>query len=224
MINFIKQIPIIQYLIWFRKKKYLQRKNKFLHMGYFSQVNQCLFKGKVDLAPYSNINNCTIGTHVRIGEKSKLCYCNISSYSVLGPECLIGLGIHPTEYISTQNFLYQKNYVFSICPDTFNFKFKEYKITTIGSDVWIGARVIIPGGIHIGNGAIIAAGSIVTKNVPPYAIMAGCPAKIIRYRFDHNIIDRLLEIEWWKWDLEKIKMNHSLFFDIKKFIETNKLH
>ena len=88
----------------------------------------------------------------------------------------------------------------------------------IGSDVWIAGDVTILSGIIIGNGAIIACNSVVTKDVPPYAFVAGNPAEIKKYRFDDNVIKKLLEIKWWKWSDEKIRNNIEYFRDINKFV------
>lgn len=75
----------------------------------------------------------------------------------------------------------------------------------VGSDVWIGAKSTVMSGVNINHGAVIAACSVVTKDVPPYAIVGGNPAKIIRYRFTSDQIDSLLKIKWWEWDEQKIK-------------------
>lgn len=75
----------------------------------------------------------------------------------------------------------------------------------IGNDVWIGAQSTIMSGIKISDGAIIAAGSTVTKDVPPYAVVAGNPGKIVKYRFDENQIKKLLKIKWWEWNQDKIR-------------------
>ena len=75
----------------------------------------------------------------------------------------------------------------------------------IGNDVWIGARAFIKNGVKVGNGSIIAAGAVVVKDVPDYAIVGGIPAKIIRFRFSETIIEELLKIQWWDWDEEKLK-------------------
>lgn len=83
----------------------------------------------------------------------------------------------------------------------------------IGNDVWIGAQSIITSGTKIGHGAVIGANSVVTGNIPPYAIAVGSPAKVIKYRFDQNVIELLLKIAWWDWPIEKIKANRSLFID-----------
>lgn len=81
---------------------------------------------------------------------------------------------------------------------------------SIGNDVWIGRDVTVMSGITIGNGAVIAANSVLTKNVEAYSVVGGNPAKLIKYRFEKEIIEKLEEIEWWNWDIEKIKMNIDL--------------
>ncbi|WP_311030059.1 CatB-related O-acetyltransferase [Mesorhizobium koreense] len=90
----------------------------------------------------------------------------------------------------------------------------------VGNDVWIGRRAVILSGVTIGDGAIIGAGAVVTKDVPPYAVVVGNPARVARYRFDQRQIDALLELRWWTWSDEKIQ-SHSEFFlgSIDKFIE-----
>lgn len=82
--------------------------------------------------------------------------------------------------------------------------------TKIGNDVWIGFRAIILSGLTIGDGAVIGAGAVVTTDVPPYAIVAGNPAKVVRYRFSSIMIEKLLVIRWWEWDANKIKTNIPL--------------
>lgn len=79
--------------------------------------------------------------------------------------------------------------------------------TVVGNDVWLGYRAMIMPGVQIGDGAIIATGSLVTRDVPPYAIVGGNPAEVIRYRFPPEIIERLLAIRWWDWDIAKITRN-----------------
>lgn len=89
----------------------------------------------------------------------------------------------------------------------------------IGHDVWIGGNATIIKGVKIGNGAIIGTNAVVTKDVPPYAIVGGNPAKIIRYRFSPEIIDALDKIKWWYWPLEKVKANRQYMENVEEFIE-----
>jgi acetyltransferase-like isoleucine patch superfamily enzyme len=84
---------------------------------------------------------------------------------------------------------------------------------TIGNDVWVGVNAMILSGVEIGHGAVIAAGAVVNKNVPPYAVAGGVPAQVIKYRLRPEQIESLLQIQWWNWPLEKIKQNLGLFYD-----------
>lgn len=92
----------------------------------------------------------------------------------------------------------------------------------IGNDVWIGANAVILPGVTVGDGAVIAAGAVVTKDVKPYSIVGGVPAKLIKYRFEPWQIELLLKLKWWDWPLEKIKENITLFQNPKKFFEEYK--
>jgi serine acetyltransferase len=100
--------------------------------------------------------------------------------------------------------------------------FKEYEHTTIGNDVWIGANAIIKSGIKIGDGAIVASGAVVTKDVAPYSIIGGVPAKHLKYRFSDSQILFLKSLKWWDKDLEWLKSNKALFTDIDEMIKSQK--
>ncbi len=97
--------------------------------------------------------------------------------------------------------------------------FKERRQVIIGNDVWMGINVTVFGGIRIGDGAVVAANATVTKDVPPYSIVAGLPARVIKYRFEPEIIRKLLAIKWWDWDQEKIFDNYDLLNDPRAFVE-----
>jgi virginiamycin A acetyltransferase len=89
----------------------------------------------------------------------------------------------------------------------------------IGSDCLIGTEAMIFGGVTVGHGSIVGARAVITKDIPPFAIVAGNPAKIIRYRFEKNVIDQLMKIQWWNWEKEKVERNLDLLADINKFLE-----
>ncbi|WP_027087253.1 CatB-related O-acetyltransferase [Cohnella panacarvi] len=149
-------------------------------------------------------------------------FCSINTHS------LIGMVNHPTTLITTHPFLYHPNdYMGEFIPsdllDThsladINALTKNGKIV-IGNDVWIGAKTVILPSVHIGNGAIVAAGAVVTKDVPDYAIVAGVPAKVIKYRFSREEITILNEIRWWEWPDEKIASKSKLFANPKLFFK-----
>lgn len=149
-----------------------------------------------------------IYTHVTIGR-----YCSIAR------NCEIGVAQHPTDFLSTHSFQY-RNGIFRDHPiyaQIQNAQWQENLPTIIGNDVWIGAKAIVSTGVTIGDGAIIAAGAVVTKDVPPYAIVGGVPAKLIRYRFSDEIIAQLLQLKWWDLDFEQLQ--GVPFDDIERAIE-----
>lgn len=156
-----------------------------------------IYIGKVKIGKYTFLNGEAYLEHVDIGS-----YCSI------GRDLRIISGNHEMSEFSTYPFwAFNKKTPFSIYRSVgINEQdlVTESKHTYIDHDVWIGSYVGIIGGVHIGIGAVIGAGSIVTKDVPPYAVVAGCPARIIRYRFDEEKRKRLLESKWWEYDAEKL--------------------
>ena len=155
----------------------------------------------------------------------------IGRYCCIAPNVVIGPSNHPTDKMFCSGALYHNN--FENWEEIFDCKFKkinftENKFTIIGNDVWIGQNAIIMSGVKIGNGAIIGAGAVVTKDVPDYAIYGGVPAKLIRYRFDKTTIEKLLKLEPWKYnlyDFENIDMeNISVsIYSLEKLIENKKI-
>jgi acetyltransferase-like isoleucine patch superfamily enzyme len=98
--------------------------------------------------------------------------------------------------------------------------YRSTRNTTIGSDVWIGTRAMVRGGVSIGHGAVVGAGSVVFEDVPPFAVAAGNPAQVIRYRFSRAAIDRMLEIAWWNWPPGRVWANVEWFYKpINQFLD-----
>ncbi|MAD45495.1 MAG: acetyltransferase [Oceanospirillaceae bacterium] len=154
--------------------------------------------------------------------------------TVIGRYCSIGarttvMGIdHPISRFTTANITYDRQNItnaqfFADHPEIENFQVNNTEPKnglgiTIGNDVWIGEDVTIARGVTIGDGAILAAKALVTKDVPPYAIVGGLPAKVIRYRFPQVIIDKLLEINWWNYEVQGL-LSASADIPIEAFVE-----
>jgi acetyltransferase-like isoleucine patch superfamily enzyme len=173
---------------------------------------------------YARVRNCSLGDFSYIARDSQAHYTTIGKFCCVGPQVLIGLGEHPSkDFVSSHPMFYseigQANPVI-VSKSIFN----EYPETTIGHDVWIGARAILRSGISIGNGAIIAAGAVVTKDVAPYSIVGGVPAQHLRYRFSPEEIAQLDQLDWWNKDLNWLKEHAEAMRDIKTFISQLKSH
>lgn len=173
--------------------------------------NRTKFDKTSALRDFSKCYNCLIGRYSSIGRSSSAMNVIIGNYTVIARDCNIGLGAHPTNLLSCHSIFY-KNKPWSAHPEWVKkVNFNERKITYIGNDVWIGAKSTIMDGVKIGNGAIIAACAVVTKDVPPYAIVGGCPAKTIRFRYSEDIIMKLEDIKWWDMDDSQITKHIDIF-------------
>lgn len=142
-------------------------------------------------------------------------YSEIGRYCSIGRGVSIGLGTHNYEGVSTHPSLH----ITSNNSTSIFHKSKKRRVI-VGNDCWIGDRVLINSGVKIGHGCVVAAGSVVLKDVPSYAIVGGIPAKVIKYKFEESIISQLLRIEWWKYDYESRQRN--LFNDVEVFIQNIK--
>ena len=129
---------------------------------------------------------------------------SIGRYCAIAKHVDIGLSRHPTTWLGVSARQYFPKYGnwHGFLGKTVSCRpFQEASFTEIGNDVWIGDRVVVMAGVKIGDGAIVGAGAVVTKDVPPYAIVGGVPARIISYRFDESVIRELLELKWWRYDI-----------------------
>ncbi|RVD40992.1 CatB-related O-acetyltransferase [Mesorhizobium sp. M4A.F.Ca.ET.020.02.1.1] len=161
----------------------------------------------------------TIPRHAKVGRETHgvnagtFLNCTAKSPVEIGAFCSVGPGVlflcqadHPTDTAST--FPFQSR----IFRQKKNLEYLTSKgPITVRNDVWIGARAVILSGVTIGDGAVIAAGSVVTKDVPPYTLVGGNPAKIIKRRFADKTIAGLLEIEWWNWPIARLKAEREAF-------------
>lgn len=157
----------------------------------------------VFIGVFNYLNNVQIGDFTYISGKSRIRNAKIGSYTSIAKGLNTGFGTHPTNFFSTSPIFHSSNNVFKKKYILEN-NFEEFKETKIGNDVWIGLNVILIDGVNIGDGSIIAAGSVVTKNVPPYSIVGGVPAKLIKMRFDNDTINVLQNSKWWENDPEEI--------------------
>lgn len=215
-------------------KKLLKQFKQAIHR--YKVRHKCIFEDNVIIDSFDRfegMNRLTtgvtfltssIGFASYIGNRSFIKNTKIGRYTCIATDVMTVAGSHPTSkfasihpaFYSTRKqsgFTYVKEDKFS------DFKYIDEKFTVIiGSDVWIGSGVKIMEGVTIHDGAVVAAGAIVTKDVPPYAIVGGVPAKIIKHRFDEETIKKLLDLKWWEKEQEWIKKHADDFSDVEKLL------
>ncbi|MBA3972019.1 MAG: CatB-related O-acetyltransferase [Bacteroidetes bacterium] len=214
--------PLTYWLRWLYTKWKLESKyrGKHLNIEYMVEITNSTFGSYNTLFKFSRLQNVNFTDFATIGRNAQVQNTTMGKFSGIGPFSYIGLAAHPTKgFVSPHPLFYSTLGQSSGLVIVEKNLFEEYETTYIGSDVWVGNGVSVVQGVTIGDGAIIGAGSVVTKNVEPYSIVGGVPAKLIRYRFTKEQIDFLLEFKWWDKDLDWIKANKDLFLNIDLFME-----
>ena len=210
----------------FFRKIYLKKKRNII-IGRRARFNKLtVFERNSVIGKKANVNNSAIGRNTYIGPSSKMFNSKIGRFCSISRDVKIVPDTHPSEiFVSTSPSFFSTR-----CQNGQSFvkknSFNEYLSVDgyhaiIGNDVWIGNQVIIKGGVRIGDGAIIAMGAVVTKDVPPFAIVGGVPAKIIKYRFSPEQINKLLNIQWWNQTDTWFRKHADEFEDINLFLKRN---
>ncbi len=184
------------------------------------RIFKAQFERRVVIYPHCMLSNVRFGSFSYVNEHSLLRAVSVGRFTSIAPHFLCGYGEHPSHLASTSPVFYSTRNQSGTSFAAHDY-FDEERETNIGHDVWIGVRVFVRDGVKIGNGAIVAAGAVVVKDVPDYAIVGGVPAKVIRYRFSEEVIKELLELEWWNRSEEELRQAQPLFAqdDIASFLK-----
>jgi acetyltransferase-like isoleucine patch superfamily enzyme len=196
------------------------------NIGNETLINEVEIIGELDSDEGCRFYKCKLYGNIRVGKYTSLWGPNLDIHSgnqkvSIGSFCSIARNVS----IQTDNHNVNKITTYFIGQNFFNEKWSNEKVSKgdikIKNDVWIGTHSVILGGVTINNGAIIAANSVVSKDVPAYSIVAGSPAKVINYRFEEDVVNKLNDLEWWNWSTEKIEKNKFLF---KEKVSIDSLH
>ena len=182
--------------------------SKILNKLQFASRRQCEIARSAKTAARANLIYVKMDAHSFVGYDCTVCHTDIGKFCSIGNRCFIGATEHPLDSLSSSPSMYsakQKARYLDIA---------ALPKTTIGNDVWIGESCFIKSGVTVGTGSVIGAHSVVTKDVPPYAIVVGAPAKVIRYRFDEPTRELLLRSEWWNWSKKELA-------DFRAYAETS---
>ncbi|MBR6388606.1 MAG: CatB-related O-acetyltransferase [Opitutales bacterium] len=197
-----------RYFLGFLKNLFRRSTSILAAVDCFSKVSD-----KAKVYRQTKLVESSVGDYSYISPGSELIKANVGKFCSIGKHCKLGLTNHPMRHISTSPIFTKPDNAVGIVWTTENFSDfeKETPYLDIGNDVWIGSDAIVMSGLKIGSGAIIGAGAVVTKDVPPYAVAVGVPAKIIKYRFDEKTVGRLLEFRWWDLPEETLKKHIGAF-------------
>lgn len=186
----------------------------------FARVYDSILEENTRAERNNIIVNSRIGRYTYFGKDAYVNNADIGRFCSISWGVTIGPPQHEYNRVTSHEFLYSDRY--SLRPKEIQPAYNQNpQKTIIGNDVWIGADVIIMNGIKVGDGAVIGANATVTKDIPPYAIVVGSPAKVVKFRFEHEIIEELRKIKWWDFSAEFIRENFQLFAldDIRQFIK-----
>lgn len=182
-------------------------------VSFFALVSpDCTIDRRATIYRWAKIKRETkVGAYTYVSHDSVLDNTTMGRFCSIADHCRIGMPSHDAQMISTSPVFTLRHNAARTKWAREDFADYESQPVTIGNDVWIASHVLVVGGITIGDGAIVAAGAVVTKDVPPYAIVGGVPAKIIRYRFAPETIALLEKAQWWNLPEETLRDNHDLF-------------
>ena len=193
-----------------------------VHIFRFVKINNSRLFDDVSVGDESIVRDSSLNDYVEIGRRNTIDHSSILNSSYTGEFCIIkyckiGKYCSISWNVSIGGANHQIERLCSaplhrVVKDSPIEKYKSFEVdVTVGNDVWIGSGATILRGVTVNDGAVIASGAVVTKDVPPYAIVAGVPARIIRYRFNETIVKELLNVRWWDWPIDRIKKAYHLF-------------
>lgn len=192
----------------------------FTHISIFAGLQDSIVEKRAAICKGVRFYRSSIGKYSYVGNNTFITNTRIGNFTSISGDCYIGGTSHPIHWVSTSSVFHKwKNILHKNFSD---FEYDIFQETKIGNDVWIGQGVKIKAGIEICDGAVIGMGSVVTKNVGPYEVWGGNPARRIRKRFDEDIIEKLLMEEWWSWDDTIIQSKSCYMNDVQTFLREDK--
>lgn len=176
----------------------------FIHKD--CEINNSSFGAYTEIGQGSRVSNSTLNDYSYCDRFADIANAKIGKFSNIASFSRIGPTDHPKELASLHHFHYRSSYYFdNVEDDSEFFAYRASRIVTLGHDTWVGHGAIIRPEVKVGDGAIVAAGAVVTKDVSDYMIVAGIPATPLRARFPNNVASRLINLAWWDWPHEKLK-------------------
>lgn len=183
-----------------------------------SFVHESALGAWTDIGPHCGIVESVIDDYSYLAGDNQIIYSEIGKFCSIASHVRINPGNHPMDRVTQHHMTYRRvEYGFAETDDSDFFEWRRAHKCVIGHDVWIGHAAILMPGVRVGDGAVIGSGAVVTKDVEPYAIAVGVPARAIRRRFSDEIIEKLLRIAWWNWDRATLEERFTELNDVNAF-------
>jgi len=190
------------------------------HIDPSARVRASRIGSWTDIGPLCTVARSTIGDYTYAAGDAAIIYAEIGSFCSIASHVRINPGNHPMNRVTQHHLTYRRvQYGFDSNDDADFFAWREAHRCVIGHDVWIGHAAIVLPGVSIGTGAVVGAGAVVTKDVAPYEIVGGVPARRIRARFAPEVAQKLLAIAWWEWDRATLEQRFDDLLDLPAFLE-----
>jgi phosphonate metabolism protein (transferase hexapeptide repeat family) len=190
------------------------------HIHETSRVRDSVLGPWTDIGPNCSISESTVGDYTYCAGDVSIIYSEVGKFGSIASHVRLNPGNHPMQRVTQHHMTYRRiQYGFDETDDAAFFDWRRADKVTIGHDVWIGHGAVVLPGVSVGTGAVIGACAIVTKDVAPYTIVVGVPAKPLRLRFSEDAIEKLQAIAWWDWTREQLEERFSDFNDLDSFIE-----
>jgi phosphonate metabolism protein (transferase hexapeptide repeat family) len=189
-----------------------------LHPGVV--LRACRLGAWTEIGPNTQMAETEVGDYSYCAGDNQIIYTTIGRFCSIASHVRINPGNHPMERVTQHHLTYRRaQYGFAPQDDDAFFAWRRAHRCVIGHDVWIGHGAIVLPGVSVSTGAVVAAGAVVSRDVAPYTIVGGVPARPIRPRFPEAIAERLLRISWWEWDRATLEARFDELGDVERFVE-----
>lgn len=184
-----------------------------------AKVRECRLGAWTDIGPNCHLLESAIDDYSYLAGEATVIYSEIGKFCSIASHVTINPGNHPMNRVTQHHCTYRRaQYGFDLHDDADFFNWRRADKCVIGHDVWIGHGATILAGVSVGTGAVVGAGAVVSKNVAPYQIVGGVPARPIRMRFSDEVIEKMLRLAWWDWDRQTLEERFKDFMDLNTFL------
>ncbi len=185
-----------------------------------SHVRDSFIGAWTDVGPHCSLSESSLGDYSYLAGHVSMIWTDVGKFTSIAAQTRINPGNHPTWRVTQHHSTYRRiQYGFDTKEDADFFAWRKAHHCSIGHDVWIGHGTTVIAGKNIGTGAVVGSGAVVTKDIPPYAIAVGVPARVVKFRFPPDVVEKLMATQWWDWDRATLVERFKDLLDLDGFLE-----